>query len=184
MVNVNNSSNTATNAVGVVEKSVKSMDRNSIRSQSLLEIGGSQKSGSRSSSHPPNLRSYSSSGLIGVHGNDIISNSTESRRKNTLTKMKGLVIPESETSSSTDTPATISKTSLSTPPWKQSTESNNFPKYSPAFKRKPFSVFGQSTPATTEQQQNGGSKNTPNDNTVKDHSNITYNQKGWVARVG
>ena len=88
--------------------------------------------------------------------------------------MKGLVIPESETSSSVATPTPASKT-LPTPPWKQSADSNNFPKYSPAFKRKPFSVFGHTSPATTEQQQNGGSKNIPIDNTVKDHSNNSKN---------
>merc|ERR1712228_974235 len=87
--------------------------------------------------------------------------------------MKGLVIPESETSSSVASPTPASKT-LSTPPWKQSAESNNFPKYSPAFKRKPFSVFGQTTPATTE-QQNGGSKNSPNENTQQQKQNTTTN---------
>ena len=169
MVNVNNSSaNSSSNALGSLEKkSVKSMDRNSIRSQSLLEIGGGQKSGSRSSSHPPNLRSYSSSGLIGGLGTNQDQNNVNviqgERRKNTLTKMKGLVIPETESPSTSNQ----SKT-LTSPPWKD--ESNNFPKYSPAFKRKPFSVLGQSeirgqtsnNDSQTQQTQNnnGGSKNT------------------------
>ena len=155
------------------------MDRNSIRSQSLLEIGGGQKSGSRSSSHPPNLRSYSSSGLIGGLGtNQDQKNNVNiqgDRRKNTLTKMKGLVIPE------TESPSTSSREkTLTSPPWKD--ESSNFPKYSPAFKRKPFSVLGQSErgqiPSNDQNQQtqnNGGSKN--NTQQQIDSTNVQMHQK-------
>ena len=184
MVNVNNSSaNSSSNALGSLEKkSVKSMDRNSIRSQSLLEIGGGQKSGSRSSSHPPNLRSYSSSGLIGGLGtnqdNKNNVNIQGERRKNTLTKMKGLVIPETESPST----SAQSKT-LTSPPWKD--ESSNFPKYSPAFKRKPFSVLGQSERGQTSnsnldqnqqtQNNNGGSKN--NTQQQIDSTNVQMHQK-------
>ena len=155
------------------------MDRNSIRSQSLLEIGGGQKSGSRSSSHPPNLRSYSSSGLIGGLGTNQDKNNVNiqgERRKNTLTKMKGLVIPE------TESPSTSQSKTLTSPPWKD--ESSNFPKYSPAFKRKPFSVLGQSERGQTsnsnldqnqQTQNNGGSKN--NTQQQIDSTNVQMHQK-------
>ena len=180
MVNVNNSSaNSSSNALGSLEKkSVKSIDRNSIRSQSLLEIGGGQKSGFRSSSHPPNLRSYSSSGLIGGLGTNQDQNNVNSqgeRRKNTLTKMKGLVIPE------TESPSTSQSKNLTSPPWKD--ESSNFPKYSPAFKRKPFSVLGQSERGQTsnnldqnqQTQNNCGSKN--NTQQQIDSTNVQIHQK-------
>jgi hypothetical protein len=182
MVNVNNSSaNSSSNALGSLEKkSVKPMDRNSIRSQSLLEIGGGQKAGSRSSSHPPNLRSYSSSGLIGGLGTNQDQNNVNiqgERRKNTLTKMKGLVIPE------TETPSTSQSKTLTTPPWKD--ESSNLPKYSPAFKRKPFSVLGHgqsergqmsnNLDQNQQTQNNGGSKN--NTQQQIDSTNVQMHQK-------
>lgn len=109
MVNVSGS--------GISGKSSKTINN---RSQSLLEIGN-EKSNKRSSSHPPNLRSFSSSGLV----------ESESRRRNTLTKIKDLVIPEAESAT------------LSTPPWQKN--DGVYPKYSPAFKRKPFSVFEKET---------------------------------------
>ena len=100
------------------------------------------------------------------------------RRKNTLTKMKGLVIPETESPST----SAQSKT-LTSPPWKD--ESSNFPKYSPAFKRKPFSVLGQSERGQTSnsnldqnqqtQNNNGGSKN--NTQQQIDSTNVQMHQK-------
>ena len=84
------------------------------RSQSLMEIGKKEVS-------KTNSRSFSSNGLLD--------------RKNHLAKMKGLVIPESNSESSPVQSAKV----LTTPPWKSSSE--NFPKYSPAFKRKPFVVY-------------------------------------------
>jgi hypothetical protein len=64
----------------------------------------------------------------------------EQRRRSALSKLKGLVIPENNESNST--PESPDKVVLSTPPWKSS--NSTVPKYSPAFKRKPFTVYSNS----------------------------------------
>ena len=111
MVNVNDQKNPA----------LKSGNSNSFsnngRSQSLMEIG------KKENHSKTNSRSFSSNGLL-------------DRKSNNLAKMKGLVIPESNSESS---PVSSATKVLTTPPWKNSSE--NFPKYSPAFKRKPFVVY-------------------------------------------
>ena len=75
--------------------------------------------------------------------------STDQRRKNTLTKMKGLVIPEVNNEAMASPPPMAASTAskLSTPPWKTTDVSS---KYSPAYKRKPFTVYGNSNSTTTE----------------------------------
>ncbi len=111
-----------------------------IRSQSLLEIGANSATKNRSSSHPPNLRSFSSSGLV--------ENPSDCRRRNTLTKLKDLVIPEVEGKDGSK--------ALSPPPWKQENGDNGFPKYSPAFKRKPITVYDGSkeSPSSSSSPKN------------------------------
>ena len=97
------------------------------RSQSLMEIG------KKAEVKNPNSRSFSSNGLLLDHrdrNNDRMSNKT---------KLKGLVIPESSNESPVSSSASSATKVLTTPPWKSS--SDNFPKYSPAFKRKPFVVY-------------------------------------------
>ena len=111
-----------------------------LRSQSLLEIGGTGDPPKPSpAARVVTDRSQSSSALL--PGASESSNLIESRRRTTLTKMKGLVIPE------TSTP-----TVLKTPPWKvsggSSPNSATLPKYSPAFKRKPFTIYSHNTAAT------------------------------------
>ena len=113
MVNVNDQKNP-----GLKSGSSNSFSNNG-RSQSLMEIGKK----SENSNHKTNSRSFSSNGLL-------------DRKSNNLAKMKGLVIPESNSESS---PVSSASKVLTTPPWKSSSE--NFPKYSPAFKRKPFAVY-------------------------------------------
>ena len=131
----------------------------SSRSQSLNNIGKSKMdigshgrsrssntigSGSSSSSSASNSRKSSSANML------------EQRRRSTMTKLKGLVIPEivSETGSGVNqtsgkeravTDKTVSSSyskQLSNPPWKDKGLADDFPKYSPAFKRKPFTVYG------------------------------------------
>ena len=111
------------------------------RSQSLMEIGSALPKRTLSSDRGPttsssHIRSQSSSGL------ETSEMPIEQRRKNTLTKMKGLVIPEVNNEAMASPPPSASK--LSTPPWKQqsSSEMSSSSKYSPAYKRKPFSVYG------------------------------------------
>ena len=74
-------------------------------------------------------------------------NLMEARRRNTLSKMKGLVIPENGTSVD-ESPSTSTKSvTLTTPPWKSvnggssTGAASTLPKYSPAFKRKPFTIY-------------------------------------------
>ena len=126
------------------------------RSQSLMEIGNKM----RSLSHDRNHRSLSSSGLI----QDRTASATSSSM---LTKM---VIPENSNESSSSSSASSSSKALmmSTPPWK---ENSTFPKYSPAFKRKPFTVYysngsngGTSPPSSAEQQRNSAVKSDDSDN--------------------
>ena len=71
----------------------------------------------------------------------------EQRRRSALSKLKGLVIPENNeslgsSSSSVESPKNVI---LSTPPWKSTSSNSTLPKYSPAFKRKPFTVYSNTT---------------------------------------
>ena len=83
-------------------------------------------------------------------------NLIEARRRNTLSKMKGLVIPENGTTTSDGGVAesgaknSASAVTLSAPPWKAANGGGSgglncsaatLPKYSPAFKRKPFTIY-------------------------------------------
>ena len=80
----------------------------------------------------------------------------EQRRRSTMSKLKGLVIPEvTEGSSERRTLSARHKSSgggkaaaspgggatLPSPPWREKEADQEFPKYSPAFKRKPFTVY-------------------------------------------
>ena len=106
----------------------------------------------------------------------------EQRRRSTMSKLKGLVIPEvtegsaavgernsltarhkSSSSSSKSTssgPGSGGGSSLPSPPWKEkeSGQQAEFPKYSPAFKRKPFTVYNtkktQEKTNTEEKEEN------------------------------
>jgi len=147
----------------------------SSRSQSLNEIGKSKKLVSQ---HPEQIgyqgRSRSintilASGSSQAGGNNSqrkgsMNNMLEQRRRSTMTKLKGLVIPEivsenpssnhgssskenlskSEKTSESDASSysgKMSGSSLPNPPWKDKSLAEDFPKYSPAFKRKPFTVY-------------------------------------------
>ena len=103
----------------------------------------------------------------------------EQRRRSTMSKLKGLVIPEvtegsagggernsltgrHKSSSSSGSKSTSSSgstgggSSLPSPPWKEKEggqQPAEFPKYSPAFKRKPFTVYN-----TTKKEKNNGSE--------------------------
>ena len=143
------------------------------RSQSLNEIGAnlpdkrhnniSVTGRSRSSALVTEQANTASSGTRKSSMTSLI----EQRRRSTMSKLKGLVIPEvtegsaaaggernsltarhkSNSSSSSGSKSTSSSTggvsSLPSPPWKEkeSGQPAEFPKYSPAFKRKPFTVY-------------------------------------------
>ena len=143
------------------------------RSQSLNEIGAnlpdkrhnniSVTGRSRSSALVTEQANTASSGTRKSSMTSLI----EQRRRSTMSKLKGLVIPEvtegsaaaggernsltarhkSNSSSSSGSKSTSSSTggvsSLPSPPWKEkeSGQQAEFPKYSPAFKRKPFTVY-------------------------------------------
>nr|XP_040567119.1 serine-rich adhesin for platelets-like isoform X6 [Lepeophtheirus salmonis] len=164
------------------------------RSQSLLEIPLSSSSTHSSQSNNTLVKRFNSSGYIPI-------DSLETRRRSNISKLKGLVIPESgsevshetKSASSIELPEIISKdlseakrinletpksittasssttstttsimtstssnitTTMSTikptqrsitaPPWKQSSPTSHHSQYSPAFKRKPFSLFDDS----------------------------------------
>ena len=105
--------------------------------------------------------------------------------------MKGLVIPEvnneamaspppptSNTSSSASSTGTGNTNKLSPPPWKSTAEVPS--KYSPAYKRKPFTVYGtssssNSTVVTTEKSRlvpaSTGTGNKNNNNNT--HSTVS-----------
>lgn len=79
----------------------------------------------------------------------------EQRRRSALTKLKGLVIPENNESltssnSSVESPKNVV---LPTPPWKSS--NSTLPKYSPAFKRKPFTLYGNQAAVKPGPEQAG-----------------------------
>ena len=117
-------------------------------------------------------RSQSSSALIIApslldESDSSKSNLIHTRRRHTLTKLKGIAIPENDLSSTISTgnqqlkngkqlDTNKQKPVLSTPPWKGGlSESSNgsISKYSPAFKRKPFTVYstGNIKPPTPKQ---------------------------------
>lgn len=123
------------------------------RSQSLLEIGTtsgtsppppppSQVEDNRKQPPPVTNRSLSSgvlttSSSISEQRKGSVNSLLEQRRRSTLTKLKGLVIPEN--TNENNNVEEKKNVVLSTPPWKSNNAS--VPKYSPAFKRKPFTVY-------------------------------------------
>merc|ERR1719210_1404312 len=144
------------------------------RSQSLMEIGSALPKRTLSSERgqpttSPHIRSQSSSGL------ETSELPIEQRRKNTLTKMKGLVIPEVNNEAMASPPPSAASTpasKLSMPPWKQQTSSSSdmpSSKYSPAYKRKPFSVYGNNNghgnTSTTEKRTSPTSSSNNNNST-------------------
>ena len=100
-----------------------------------------------------------------------VSGLLEQRRRSTMTKLKGLVIPESVSETASSSPGhkgpaekvagsaahkSAPGPSLPNPPWKDKSLSEDCPKYSPAFKRKPFTVYGpegEAAPAPRSQKQ-------------------------------
>ncbi len=123
------------------------------RSQSLLEIGstgfepvvGNKSSAKGAGSTRGRTRSSvqltpGQSGIV-----ERAPSLLEQRRRSALSKLKGLVIPENNETTATSSPSAVEspKNILSTPPWKSS--NSTLPKYSPAFKRKPFAVYGTSS---------------------------------------
>ena len=126
------------------------------RSQSLLEIGTTgfdpQTSARGHKKEPPSPRGRTRSSVQLNPSQAAPSTSAdraptllEQRRRSALSKLKGLVIPENNeslgsSSSSVESPKNVV---LSTPPWKSS--NSTLPKYSPAFKRKPFTVYSNTT---------------------------------------
>ena len=131
------------------------------RSQSLNEIGASATlPNKRHNDISVTGRSRSSTGVL-EHAStgprkSSMTSLIEQRRRSTMSKLKGLVIPE-VTEGSTERNSLSSKhkssqggklthspvhgSSLPSPPWKEKETSQDFPKYSPAFKRKPFTVY-------------------------------------------
>ena len=129
----------------------------SSRSQSLNNIGKSKMDiGSHGRSRSSNTIGSTSSTSSASSRKSSTANMLEQRRRSTMTKLKGLVIPEmvSETGSgvsqtsgkeravSDKTVSSSYSKQLSNPPWKDKGLADDFPKYSPAFKRKPFTVYG------------------------------------------
>ena len=136
------------------------------RSQSLNEIGATVPD-KRHNNISVTGRSRSSA-LVTEQANTATASSRKSsmtslieqRRRSTMSKLKGLVIPEvtegtgsgerssltsrhkSSTSGSKST-SSSGTSSLPSPPWKEKEtgQQAEFPKYSPAFKRKPFTVY-------------------------------------------
>jgi hypothetical protein len=161
------------------------------RSQSLMEIGAGLPKRTMSSERKtpsPHSRSQSSSGIETPELPD-------QRRKNTLTKMKGLVIPEVNNEAMASPPPPTSNTSsgstgngnstnkLSPPPWKSTSEVPS--KYSPAYKRKPFTEYRTSPSSNnstsvvkTEKSSSRlvpASTGTGNKNNNNNHSTVTLN---------
>ena len=152
-------------AVGNNDKAIKTAPSISSRSQSLNEIGKvrQQKTGQHKDI---GVQGKSRSTTTIVPGAELpssrkssMTNLIEQRRRSTMTKLKGLVIPEiltennstnhnssKEKSAPAGKPSSgsysnkISGSSLPNPPWKDKNTAEDFPKYSPAFKRKPFTV--------------------------------------------
>merc|ERR1712123_497353 len=128
------------------------------RSQSLNEIGKSQKVPKQHQDMGTQGRSRSSNIIVPSEQGRKSSMTVliEQRRRSTMSKLKGLVIPESVTESNSVNHSSKQKSSvnekhsvisnkvsgaLPNPPWKEKNNTDEFPKYSPAFKRKPFTVY-------------------------------------------
>ena len=129
----------------------------SSRSQSLNNIGKSKMDiGSHGRSRSSNTIGSTSSTSSASSRKSTTANMLEQRRRSTMTKLKGLVIPEmvSETGSGVNQTSGKERAAsdkavsssyskqLSNPPWKDKGLAEDFPKYSPAFKRKPFTLYG------------------------------------------
>jgi len=131
------------------------------RSQSLNEIGASATLPRRHNDISVTGRSRSSAQVTepatACSRKGSMTSLIEQRRRSTMSKLKGLVIPEvtegsterntlsaRHKSSSGGGKAAASPTggaSLPSPPWREKEAGQEFPKYSPAFKRKPFTVY-------------------------------------------
>jgi len=141
------------------------------RSQSLNEIGKSQKVPKQHHDMAAQGRSRSSNIIVQNEQGQKSSMTVliEQRRRSTMSKLKGLVIPESVTESNSVNHSSKQKSSvnekhsvisnkvsgaLPNSPWKEKNDSDEFPKYSPAFKRKPFTVYNtkSSRPVSREGQ--------------------------------
>merc|ERR550539_437964 len=150
-------------AVGTNDKTIKTVPTISTRSQSLNEIGKVRQQKVGSGQHKDigvQGKSRSTTTIVpGTGGTDqpssrksSMTNLIEQRRRSTMTKLKGLVIPEiltennstnhnssKEKSAPAGKPSSgsysnkISGSSLPNPPWKDKNTAE-FPKYSPAFK--------------------------------------------------
>ena len=162
----------------------------SSRSQSLNEIGVGVVATMLPNRPPPEAtslgRSRSSTLLLsgssghqdgaakGVGAAAAGASVLEQRRRSTMSKLKGLVIPEAREDSAPNSGGGLAdgggperwrssdkedsdlagsentNPQLSHPPWKDKSDvsSEDFPKYSPAFKRKPFTVYNTSAAAT------------------------------------
>merc|ERR1712123_60819 len=140
------------------EKPRKTPPSISNRSQSLNEIGKSQKVPKQHHDMATQGRSRSSNIIVQNEQGRKSSMTVliEQRRRSTMSKLKGLVIPESVTESNSVNHSSKQKSSvnekhsvisnkvsgaLPNPPWKEKNNTDEFPKYSPAFKRKPFTVY-------------------------------------------
>ena len=189
----NPTSTTNNNHGSSQDKPAKPTPSISSRSQSLNEIGKSKKVvtqhqdiGSQGRSRSTNTilatgQSSSSSSSSSSTRKGSMGNTIEQRRRSTMSKLKGLVIPEmvSETSTvnhssseekveengklsgSGSTSNKQSSSSLPNPPWKDKTLTEDFPKYSPAFKRKPFTVYGNSNRKEDGEQSSQNSRSQP-----------------------
>ena len=178
-------------AVGTNEKTIKTVPTISTRSQSLNEIGKVRPQKAGPGQHKDigvQGKSRSTTTIVPGAGSEqpsarksSMTNVIEQRRRSTMTKLKGLVIPEILTennstnhnsskektlvagkpSSSGTFSNKISGSALPNPPWKDKNTSEDFPKYSPAFKRKPFTVYSNG---------NGNMKKDDSDQNTRSHS--------------
>jgi len=144
-------------STNINEKPRKNPPSISNRSQSLNEIGKSQKVPTKPHHDMGTQGRSRSSQVISPGEGGRKSSMTvliEQRRRSTMSKLKGLVIPESVTETNSVNHNSKQKSfvtekvnsnkvsgTLPNPPWKDKTDSEEFPKYSPAFKRKPFTVY-------------------------------------------
>jgi len=129
--------------------------------------------------HSP-AKDQTATGLAAIRRQSSNPNLIEARRRNTLTKMKGLVIPESSESQPSPSPA---KALLTTPPWKtggagggvggsNAAAANTLPKYSPAFKRKPFTIYSSAEDKTSSKSSSSSSSK-PASSATKHGSSLT-----------
>ena len=166
------------------------------RSQSLNEIGANLPD-KRHNNISVTGRSRSSALVTEQQQTNLNANSTrkssmtsliEQRRRSTMSKLKGLVIPEvtegsaggggernsltsrhkSNSSGSKSTTSSVggsSGSSLPSPPWKEKESGQQqaeFPKYSPAFKRKPFTVYNTKKSQVEKTNSEEKEENSPN----------------------